>query len=98
MAGKVWKIGDNTLTISSDNSLDRNGGKATGSCDFTSDDNHSMLVTFRWDGGSSYIKYVPSGCTADSLTLTNLDDPSDVMELVCQSAAPAVETDSEDAA
>lgn len=98
MGGKIWKIGDNTLTIGADDSLDLNSGKATGRCNYTFDDDHSMLVTFRWDGGSSVITYVPSDFTANGLTLTNLDNPSDVMELVLEGDAPAVEADSEAAA
>ena len=98
ITGKVWKIGDNTLTIGTDKTLDLNGGKATGSCNFTYDDSHSMLVGFRWDGGSTRITYAPSGFTANSLTLTNIDDPSEVMELVCESEAPAAEAESDTAA
>ena len=94
MKGKVWKIGENKLSIDPEHGdLNLNDGLATGQSTYSFDDEHGMTVSFRWNGGSSKNSYEPVAFTADTITLRNLDDPSDEMELVYDGEyeAPAAE-------
>ena len=80
MIGKVWKIGENSLAIDSERNLSLNGGKSTGYCSFSGDDEHSTTVWFSWDGGKGYT-YELTSVTETSVTLQNVDNPDEVLLL-----------------
>ena len=80
MIGKVWKIGENSLAIDSERNLSLNGGKSTGYCSFSGNDEHNTTVWFSWDGGKGYT-YEPTSVTETSVTLQNVDNSDEVLLL-----------------
>ena len=92
MSGKVWKIGDHTLSIDAEGKLDLNNGGSTGSTYvFTNrDEGIPMGVEFSWDGGG-YIKYIPTKVEAQTIVLQNKEDAADVLTLELDSVLEGVQ-------
>lgn len=97
MAGKTWKIGDNTLVIDAEGNLNLNDGAATGSVYWSYNDETPLYVNFYWSSGAD-IYYIPTEVTVSSITLVNRDNESEVVVLEYQGEAPAVEAPAEEPA
>ena len=95
LTGKCWSIGENLLEIDTEGEMSLNGGLSTGSIYFTRDSEKRVKIQLSWDNGK-YFNYYPTGLSEDSVELTNVDKPEEVLLLVFEEELDEVEEYTED--